>query len=425
MRIVHSLTKHGNLDLSNIWGSTKKMEEVKKEILASGSKRFADMYVIGVNGGIYPMHMPGLAVLLLPGYLLDSIIYPNVPRKAPRNLPFLPRSLYFTRLSLIALSILTFLLFSRLVHHHFQNPFLMSVLFLLFILNSPFSGYATQIYPSIPATLCCLLAINSILHPFKNKIPNDFFLIAGISCLPWLHQRYILLSLGLFLGFLVIRRKVGFSLKRVIIISLVLIILSLPYFYYFYSITGNPSPLSIPKLFGKVYARANILPLGFFGNFFSRNAGIIWTYPWTILFFFGIYWGFKKDCQLNIVLLIISTPYYLISSAAVSWDGAALPVGRYLVPLFPIFLIFAGKTIQDIIEKFSYSKLFFYMGYIMLIFLNRKIWFIDFKFSYSYVKQADLICIIQSAIIIIFLYLSVFVCDKLFFSRHSSQPTQL
>jgi hypothetical protein len=419
MRMIHSLAKYGSLDLSNIWGSKEEMEKVKKEIIESGSKRFGDFYIIGVNGGIYPMHMPGLALLLAPGYLLDSILYTNVPGKAPASLPFLPLSLYFTRLSLIALSILTLLLLFRMLYHQFENLFFVSVLLVLFLLNSPFSGYSSQVYPSVPATLFCLLALNSILRPFKNKGLNDLFIIVGIGFLPWFHQRFIFLSLGLFLGFLIVRENARISFKRVFVISLILIILSLSYFYYFYFITGNPSPLSISKLFGKVYARANIIPLGFFGNFFSRTSSVIWTYPWIILFFFGIYWGFKKDWRLTVVLLIISIPYYLMCSAAVSWNGVVQPVGRYLVPLFPVFLIFAGKTIQDIFEKFSYPKLFFYMGYILLIFLNKKIWFINFNFSYTYIEHADLIWIIKSTIIIFFLYLSIFFGDKFLFPRNS------
>jgi hypothetical protein len=300
----------------------------------------------------------------------------------------------------------------------------MSVLVFLFVLNSPFAGYTTKVYPSLPATFFCLLLLNCILVPFKNKIINDFFFIFGIGFLPWLHQRFIFLALGLFLAFLILREKAKIPMKRVIVISLILMILSLFYFHYFYSITGNPSPLSISKAFGKVYARWNILPLGFFGNFFSRVASIIWTYPWTILFFFGIYWGFKKDWKLSAVLLLIGIPYYLMCSAAVSWDGVARPVGRYLLPLFPILLIFTGITIQDLFAKFSLQKLFFYFGYILLIFLNKIFWFIDFQFSYSYIQPADLVWIIKSIFIILFLFLSIYLSEKYIFPKDSKELVQ-
>ena len=417
MRMAHSLAQDGHLDLSEIWGSEDEMEKIKKEILASGSRRFGDFYIIGVNGGIYPVHMPGLAALLLPGYYLDSVVYPHDPGDVPESLPFLPLSLYFTRFSLIALSILAILLLVRLLHQHFHSIFLMSALLFLFVLNSPFAGYSTQVYPSLPATFFCLLVLNSILTPFKNKGFNDFFMIIGIGFLPWLHQRYIFLSFGLFLAFLIVRDKAKIPMKRVIVISFILMILSLFYFHYFYSITGDLSPLSITEAFGKVYARLNILPLGFFGNFFSRAASVIWTYPWIILFFFGIYWGFKKDWKLTAVLLIIAIPYCLICSAAVSWDGVAWPIGRYLLPIFPFFLIFTGITIKDLFTKFSYQKLVFYLSYILLIFLNKKFWFIDFKFSYSYIEHADFVLIIKSIIIIFILYLSIFLADKYLFPQ--------
>ena len=215
-----------------------------------------------------------------------------------------------------------------------------------------------------------MFVLNAIFFPFKNRRLNDFFIIIGIGFLPWLHQRFIPLALGLFIAFLFSAKVKRVTFKKVFVISLFLVILSLPYFYYFFSLTGNPSPLSTSKLQGTVHARWNTLPLGFFGHFFHPKFGHFWAYPWTILFFFGIYWGFKKNWKLAIALFSIFIPYYLMCSAAVPWAGPTyLLPGRFLVAIHPLFLIFCGFTIQDLSQRFSYPKLSFYLSYFVLIFL--------------------------------------------------------
>jgi len=425
LRMTQSLATDGNIELSNlrqfsdIWQDEEKKEE--KGLPADNILQFGH-YFTGKNGGVYSLHMPGVSLLLLPSYLLDSILYPTDPKFDPPEFPLMPRKLCLTRLLLFIMAVLIIFLLSRLLYHLFNSLFLGMLLLLLFVLNSPFAGYIFQIYPDLWAVFFSLLVLNAIFFPFKNKWLNYILIIIGIGALPWLHQRLIPLSLGLFLCYIFYRRKENNFFKKASILCFILAIISLLYFYYFYSITGNPSPLSPAKLHGRVYASWENLPLGFFGNFFHPMFSIIWAYPWIILFFFGIYWGFKKDFRLTIALLLIFIPNYLIASAAVPWHGATWPKNRHLLAILPLFLIFSGFTIQDFFQKFSYSKLIFYLSYFVLIILNTKIWFIKFEFSLNSFTYSDLIWIIKSIIIISFLYLSIFLSEKFLFQKDNLIP---
>jgi len=308
---------------------------------------------------------------------------------------------------------LTLVLMFRLLSSFFPSPFLVTGLLLLFILNSPFFEYSLQFYPAVSATFFSLLAINALFCPFQEKWLNYLFIVIGLGFLPWLDQAFIPLSAGFFLVFLFYRNTKKFPWKSARVVSLFLCLLSLSYFYYFYSITGSPSPLSPFKLFGKIHGSFSTIPLGFFGHFFSRDFGLLWAYPHILFFFFGVVWGWKEKRKQSLFLLVIFFSYYLICSAAVTWTGDTLPPGRFLVPLFPVFLIFIGFTFQNLYQYFSYPKLLFYLVYLILVILNKKIWLVNLNFSPGYLTSSDWPRIMVSFIILFFLYLS-FVLGRLF-----------
>lgn len=431
MRIVQSLAEDGDLDLSNLWYKEEEIEKAREEMLSSGSRKVDDLYFLGMNGGIYTLHMPGIAFLILPAYKLDSIFYPNDPESAPAALPFLPLKLYFTHAFLAALTVMNFLLLMRLLSRTLCSFLLAFVLSLLLIYNSSFLHYSFTVFPGCAATFFCLLALNSIFFPFKNKYITDLLLSVGIVFLPWLHQRFIPLSAGLFLAFFFYRKKAGISVNRFFSVCLMIIILSLPYFYYFYSLTGSPSPLSTSRLFGTIHISARVISVGFFGLIFSPSQGYIWNYPWIFLCFFGSYWGLKEDKKTTFVLTLIIILYYLTCSASINLGGGGYPVGRFLLPLLPLFLIFAGKTLQNFYRKFSYSKLIFYFAFFLLFFLNKEFLLRHFSdrhvqppYSLIYMTEPhSLIWIAQSICVILFFYLSISLSDRFLFAKEERKKS--
>jgi len=411
LRMTNSLATDRDLDISDEFIVPEGIEKAKEEVLNSGSRKFGSLSIIGNNGKIYHVHLPGLSILMLPPFLLDTNIYPQLPADS-QNLKFLPSKLTYTRLWLLIIGISAFLLLARIIYQFFHSLILTSLLLLLFIFSSPVPSFMLQLYPEVAASFFVLLVLNVLIFPFKKDWINYLLIILGIGYLPWLHQRFILLSLGLYLVLIInelfFRKKFGKALT----ITIFLFITSLPYFYYFYSITGNPMPNSINQLYGSSFTRISMFPLGFFGHLFDNTVGMIWLYPWTVLALIGIYWGIKLDWRKTIALLIISVPYYMLTCTHIAWHGMVKEPGRYLVAIFPLFLIFLAYTIKAFFRKPTKFYLFLYTALITLILINKKFFLLVLSFKGSYVTYSHLIQIILCVFIIILLYLSIYLSDK-------------
>ncbi len=417
LRMAYSLATDKDLDVSDEFYIPEGLERAKEEVLRSGSQGFGKLSVIGKDGKIYHLHMPGLSFLMLPGFLLDISIYPTThdPEDLSLylNFGFLPEKLRYTSLWLLIIGLFTFFLVARLMYRLVHSLFLLALVLLLFIFSSPSPNFVFQLYPEIAASFFTLLVLNALLFPFKIDWLNHLFIVLGIGYLPWLHQRFIVLSLSL--SVVLVIREVFFTknFKKILIITILLLIAGLSYSYYFYSITGSPMPDSMQKLYGRGFTRFNMFPLGFFGHLFDYSVGMIWLYPWTILALIGIYWGLKLDRKRAIVLLVIFVPYYLFTCFHIAWHGMVREPGRYLVAIFPILLVFLLYTIKAFFKRPTYFHLFFYGACLTIIFLKRKIWPLAFSFRGGYVSHSHFIQMIECFFILVLLYVSIFLSDRL------------
>jgi len=427
LRMVQSLATDGNLELSNlwelsdVWRTSQYKNKPDSNTLPADDLITYGLNLTGKNGGTYALHLPGISLLLLPAYLLDAKFHPNDPAYDPARITLLPQKMYFTRLLLALIAVTALLLLYRLLTGLFDSLAVIFLLLLLLVLNSPFSGYIFQVVPELWAMFFGLLAMNAIFFPFQRKWLNPILIIISIGTLPWLHQRHAALALGLLLAYLYYRYKDKYFYKKTAIIILSLGAAGCLYLYYFYSITGIPSPTSTSSLHGRAYSSLANLPLGFFGNILHPVAGFIWHYPWTLLFLFGLFWGFKKSPRLTIALLLIFLPYFMMASTSVTWSGATWPRNRYMVALYPILLIFCGLSIHDLIKEFSYTKLLFYLSFISAAILNKKLWFINFPFSDNFqnpsITKTDLSLMIKSTLLFFLIFMMLFLGDKFLFKK--------
>lgn len=404
LRMVHSLAEDGDLDVSNFWGSREDMARLRGKATSKATRRFGHLYVFGKSGGVYSLHLPGVAFLIYPGYVLDLLRFPPDSVGSSANLAFLPARLVFTRLYLLLISAISLLLLFRLLSHVLPSLLVTAILLVFFLFASPFCRIGLQVYPDGPALMFLLLALNAVWHPFSDRRVNDFLVILSLGFLPWLHQRFILLSLAVFAIFLLQIWKKEPSFQRILATSGALLLLSLPYFYYFYSITGSPSPLSLARAYGQEFIQLAIVPLGFFGQLFSTKEGLLWLHPWVLFFLVGIFLGLKKERKRSLELLLIFFPYYLVCSAAFPWTGASSPPGRFAVPILPVYLIFAGFAANDLFRAPSPKK---WLAYILLtgpVLLNR-IWpFAHLDFAYGRVAPADLRGMLITGLFLLVLY---------------------
>jgi hypothetical protein len=422
LRMTYSLAKDGDVDLSDLIVTPEEKIKIQEEAKRIGSHGFADLYVVGVHGGIYPIHLPGFPAFIALPFKVDYHRSPPDPKKSSGGLPFLPQEMAAVRIWLLASAALIIWLLFRLLDHILKSLLLAGISLILFILWSPFPGYAFQMYPEMTAALCSLLAFNAFFVPFSRRWMNDIALVAGISALPWLHQRYIPLAAGLFLGLIIFRKRARMTAKRIMFLGLCLAVLSVPYFYYFYSITGNPSPMSPTKMaFGGSFASWKILPLGFFGQVFHREWGMLWAYPWFILVLFGLYVGFRKERSTAWALVTVLGPYYLMCSAAMPWTGIAYPPGRFLVAVFPFFAVFAGFAVRDLIFRPRAARFLVLGVWLVLIALNEAFTFAKFDFGLRDLTGRELGRIAVVLALLISFYGGLFLSEKSFRRKEAAQ----
>jgi hypothetical protein len=422
LRMAYSLVKDGDLDLKDLVTFPEERKKIEDEARRLGSHGFAGAYVVGVNGGIYSFHMPGFSAFIAPAFRYDVRHSRPDPLIASSTLPFLPSEMTATRLWLTAAAFLTILLLFRLMDHFFKSLLLAGAGLLLFILWSPFPGYAFQMYPEMTGALFALLAFNALAFPFPKRWMNDISLVVGISALPWLHQRFIPLAAGLALGLVLFPERTRMTPKRLVLLGLCFLVMSLPYFYYFHSITGNPLPTSlVQKAYGGTFAHWNILPLGFFGNLFHGQWGMLWAYPWFVLVLFGLYQALASERKNALLLLTPAVPYYLMCSAASPWFGAAVPPGRFLVALFPFLVIFAVFAVRDLVRRPNFRRLWPYAFWGGVIGLNLTFKFERFDVPFKNLSGRDLGLLGICGALILAFYLSLFLNEK-FASRRDDSP---
>ena len=413
IRMINSLAEDKDLDLSNDFEdiSQDQVELEKKAILATRSRKFSHLSIIGKNGGIYHLHMPGLSFILLPGYILDKTFFSNETHNA--SIPaYIPERLFFLSLWILGIGILIIIMAARIIYYWLNSIYFLIIFLVLFMFYSPVPEFIVQIYPEAAACLLSLLVMNVIFFPFKPGWVNRVILVVGIGFLPWLHQRYIPLAFGLFIAFVIGTIRSQKRFKPIVIVSSLLVVASLPYFYYFFSITGSLLPNSLYTLYGESFTRLNVLPLGWFGHFFDFDQGILWLYPWTLFAFIGAYWCFKNHLKKAWMLFSIFVPYYLMICLHVTWTGLNPKPGKYLVAVFPVLLIFSLYVLIQFLNHPNYLHLGLYTGLVLSIIINKKFELIRFDFRGSFITASHIFQMIFILLLLLGLYLLLNLIDK-------------
>ena len=410
LRMAYSLASDGDLDLTDDFvGDDVEVQWLLEKAKASGEKAVGHFSIVGRDGGIYHIHMPGLSFLLLPSFLLDLAVFQrDIPNT--QALMFLPAKMIFTRLWILLLALGFFLLMARFVYRLFRSPFILAVLLLALMFLTQVPEFALQVYPELAAVLFLLLGLNALFFPFRRKGLNGLALVAGIGFLPWLHQRFIPLSLSLFVLFLFQELFLGRDWKKVLGVSLGLAAVGFGYAYYFAAITGSPWPWSFYSQWGTSYTRAAIFPSGFFGYIFDTGSGLLALFPVFLFALTGIYWGIKSDRRRAWTLLAVVVPYFCLISIT-PWHGIPWETKRMSLVLFPLFLLFVGYTLRAFLSRISWPQAAFCLAALAFLFLNNAFHFWTINLGNVLILPHQIGYILQCAFILLVFYLALWRLD--------------
>lgn len=315
--IAHSLAVDGDLDLANNYAAG--------DADAWYPDLDADHHVNDYRGDgrQISVHTPGLPVLLLPGHLLLG----NPTRAA--------------RATMLLISSLTLLQFYLLGREVTGNRWLALAAWLVLATSVPMLYLAGQVYPDVPAALALLLGLRAL-----RRLPAMGWtaLLALVICaLPWLHVRYVPLSLILAgAGFAHLWRE---PRRRALWALLVLCLAGAAGFVLFYvGCYGNPLSNAQYMHFPSRAAHWSRIPAIAMGLFFEREVGILPVAPFLLLSIAGGAAALVDRDRYALLPVLLMLAYggvlTLTLAAGVADWGWSLP-WRFLLPVLPLMALLA------------------------------------------------------------------------------------
>ena len=260
-------------------------------------------------GRMYPVHTPGLAVLLLPAYALGG--YPGA------------------RLFMSALAALTAVLVHRLVRESTGHAAVATAAWAIFTFTPPFAFYAVALYPEVPAAL----ATAAFLLLARRDPGPAAAVVAGLgaAALPWLHPRLLpLAALGLALT---LARRCPWPARAAAAAAFLASVTVLLFFFQSHYGRASISAAYGPGFSADVSLRR--IPWGAAGLLLDRQFGLLAVAPVFVLAPAGAValWRWRPGDAMRAALLGAAT--FAGGAAFSMWWGGACPPARFVVPALP------------------------------------------------------------------------------------------
>ena len=314
-------------------------------------------FLRGKDGRVYQVHNPGLSFFLFPGFVLDQWLMSD---GAAGNGQF-PNSLFFTSLTLLAIYAMWTAVLFDLYASTFREQGAAALMAGAAVLTLPVAAMPFQIYPETLAGLTIALVVRHVFFSERPTTPGSGAAGLAASLLPWLHIRFLPISLlwaaaALLRTARTGRHRTGFAAGYAVGMGLLCL--------YGYHVTGSLLPTA--TYFAEQSAEALKLPAmlpGMIGELFDRDYGLLSYSPVYLLALPGIV-PFCKRAPWQAVMLAATVVSLAAVSAGHSWNAAGGSPLRHVVAAIPLALVPAGETIQ----RWRGSRVFWVMAGLLLFF---------------------------------------------------------
>jgi hypothetical protein len=266
------------------------------------------------EGREYPVHTPGLPVLLLPAYALGG--YPG------------------TRVFMSALAALGVWLVHRLARDCVSSPALAT---LALALTPPFAFYAVSLYPELPVALVTALLL--IASRPGVRTPWLAGAAAAAAFVPWLHPKYLpLAALGLLFATWRLSpwRRIASWLPLVLSVAALLLFMRAHY-----------GRASISAAYGGGFRDDVTLGRALHGApalLFDRQFGLFTVAPLFLLALPGAALLGRRAPQETLRALGLCAAAFGVNACFSMWWGGTCPPARFLVPCLPALALFVGEA---------------------------------------------------------------------------------
>jgi len=259
------------------------------------------------DGVMYSSHEPGLSFLMILPYMLGG------------------RTMCVFAMCLIALLVALQTYFLALKFH--IRPLFAGISTLAMSTTLPFLMMSGKMFPEIPAAFLLVSGFSFLV--MDKKLSRQLAGCLMLAALPWFHLKFSILSLLVFLTFILLRRP---PIRNLLIISLPAFISAAILFIFQTKLFGDSFYLI------RIKAGSFQRPFpGISGLLFDREVGLLVFAPVTTL---GIASIRKLHNNSLNAMAIIFTIFLFISGSWIDWHSGHCPPARYLIPMLPFLTVF-------------------------------------------------------------------------------------
>ena len=288
----------------------------------------------GKDGGIYTIHPPAVAFLILPFYFL------------------LGR--FGAQLAINACAALLGALFFKTAARISGKSREAYLLTIVFFISAPLFVNSSLILTELPAALLILYCCGELM---KEK-RNPFLYFLSLSLLPWLHMKLAIASIAgaaAYIGVKISRReKPQISELRGIAAAVISAGVFAAFYYFIFG--SKAGSLYNNQDFKFVLDPAYSIK-AFFAMLFDRNFGLFTYAPVYIFALWGIIeTAIKKEYRLLLPLLVV-VPYAAVYLFWNDWTGSMTP-SRQLVPVLPVIALYSMILFREKSRLFAAAAVF-------------------------------------------------------------------
>lgn len=199
-------------------------------------------------------------------------------------------------------------------------------------LSAPFFFYFRYIYPELPAALCVIYAVR-VLRRDRPGIGSLLLAGAGAAALPWLHVKFLILTLLLAVYAVLGHRG---NWRRWLAYAAPHLPSALWLMWFLHHAYGSWLPTA---QYGDTQAPiSRFLLRGAPGLLFDRDHGLLPFAPLYFLALPGLIRLFRERRSYAVLALALSLPALSVFASHWMWWGGPCPPARFIVPLVPLFV---------------------------------------------------------------------------------------
>jgi hypothetical protein len=293
-------------------------------------------HLFAFNGANYPLHQPGLSVLILPAFTVGGRVGVVI---------------FLSFLTSIAMTNI----FSILLRFVSKKIALFTTL--VVGLTTPIFVYFSLIYPEVMMFFLMSCVLRLILDKkFKLNFKMGALLTILLALMPPLHIKFGLL-IGITLLYIDLTQYKKIKLPQLILFNIVVGICSSLYLLWMYNFFGG-------DLFGpmKYMSAGNSFKLeyvftGLMGSLIDREGGILIYSPLYIFVFIGFTFLFrnwnklkKEERSQRILIAGMIVIQTLFATMYPHILGGQNPPGRYFLPVFPAIAVVLAFAFEELLK---------------------------------------------------------------------------